>query len=340
MIQYETSDVMLGNINIAEAIDTRDDILFSESYVIAGAKLCAGKIYANYDLVVVGDLEAIEVEINGDLVVNGNIKAERVRCQRLTCTGRVHIDSLQCDEDLLAKFVSGNTVQVQGSLLASDTIIIDQKCEVERYVVAGEGISGEGWLSAQSTIVGEYMDFDGIVESNVYEIATMFSSAQKQQDSSSDSGKDFEIRLEKMLNEFYETIEPEEQDLILEKISKCAEVQKVSFAELSYLFYEIDRISYLDKIVNLRDYLLIKYTEKVFPQFLVEYETIEHVYSTLIKEADASEMDYSADDILQFAMSLKIVTTEFGEETDEYADKIFSSIGLKYSFVKKQFERA
>lgn len=340
MIQYETSDILVGNTNIAEAIETSDDLLFSETYVVTGAKLSANKIHANYDLIIIGDLEAEDIEVNGELVVNGNLKAEKVRCLKLVCTGKTQVGCLLCDEDVLAKFVTGNSVHIQGSLLVTDTIIIDDECSVDRNIMAGEGISGSGILHANSTIVGEYFDFDGNIETNVYEIATMFESVVSKSSESDDSQiQDYDKRLEKLLDNFLKDIIQEEEDTILEEISKCAKVQKVSFEELYYLFCEIDRISYVDKICNLRDCLLVKYAENVFPESILTYETVEHVFTDMIKSVDESELEYSAENLIQFIFSLKIVSTVLRDNLEEYADKIFSSIGLKYGFVKKQFER-
>ena len=62
MIQYETSEILVGNTNIAEAIETDDTLLFSETYVVVGKKLKAQKIHANYDLIMIGDIEASELE--------------------------------------------------------------------------------------------------------------------------------------------------------------------------------------------------------------------------------------------------------------------------------------
>ena len=52
-----------------------------------------------------------------------------------------------------------------------------------------------------------------------------------------------------------------------------------------------------------------------------------------------SELEYSANNLLELTMSLRIITAIYESALDEYADKIFSFIGLKYSFVNKQFTR-
>ncbi len=340
MIQYETSDILVGDTNITEAVETSDDLFFSETYVVTGSKLCAGKIYANYDLIIIGDLEAEAVEVNGELVVNGNLKAEKVRCHKLVCTGRTWVGDMQCDEDVLTKFLTGNTVQVQGSVMVEDALVVADECFVDGNIMAGEGISGSGSLHADGVVVGDYFDLDGNVEANVYEIATMFEAVSSNIiDSDNMNGRNFDKLLKKLLDDFWITVIQKDEDTIIEELSKCAKNQRVSFEELCYLFGEISRISYMDDIANLRDYILVKYAESTFPESLLTYETIEHVFTDMLREVDFTELDYSAENLLQFTFSLKIVTTIFRDELEEFADKIFSSIGLRYSFVQKLFER-
>ena len=340
MIQYETSDCILGNINITEAVEEDEDILFSESYVVAGERLSANHIRANYDLTVIGDIEADVIEINGELIVNGNIKAERLTCAKLFCSGRVQVEKIFCDEDIMSKNVTCNDINVQGSLLVSDTLLVDKSCSVDRNIMAGEGISGNGELSAVSTIVGEYFDFDGEINSNIYEIETMFKSVVEKEDDDLDNTEcSFDTLLDVYISNFLGSIMKEEEDTILEEISKCAKVQKISFNELHYLLSEIDRISYMDEIENLRDYIIVKYADSVLPNVIKEYETIEHVFNNLIKLVDYENLEYKAEDLLQFAFSLKIICSEHIDNKDDLAEKIFGSIGLKYNFVKERFER-
>lgn len=340
VLQYETSDIVIGNKNITEAIETNNDLLFSETYVVVGTKLKANKVHANYDLIVISDLEVTDIEVNGKLIVNGNLRAEKIHCLKLICTGKVQADFLQCDEDVVARTVSINTIQVQGSILVMDSFIVDEKCDVNKNILAGEGVSGSGMLRAENAVAGDYFDFDGEINANIYEIATMFGTVVASKKSSENMEQtDFGLILAQYLDDFWDSVIEEEEDYILEEISKCAKIQKISFNELYYLFCEISRISYLDAIGNLRDYLLVKYAEDVFPQVIQEYETIEHVFKDMINQVRVDDLVYSADNIMQFAFSMKILATVLVSDREAYADKIFSSIGLKYSFVKKQFER-
>ena len=99
VIQFDSTLLQAGNTNVAEAVETDDDLYFNETYVVIGARLSGNMIHATYDLTVIGDVEADTIEINGELTVNGNIKADKLRCRRLVCTGKVCVKELLCDED-------------------------------------------------------------------------------------------------------------------------------------------------------------------------------------------------------------------------------------------------
>lgn len=335
-IQFDSSIIQAGNTNVAEAIETEDTILFNETYVVVGEKLAANSIHATYDLTIIGDLEANTIEVNGELVVNGNIKASKLRSRRLMCTGKVTVDDLICDEDAYSKSVSANIVQTQGSLFVLDSLVVDEKCEVERNVVTGEGLSGSGILSADSVISGEYFDFDGEINANIFEIETMFKREITDKKVIVEEENFFD-KFDGILTTFFDKIVVKGEEEILDELAEIAEIQRVSFSEMYYLFSELVRISKLEGIMNLKDYLIVKYAYSMFPIKLVEYKAIDRAFS-MINENDPNELDYTANNIAEFAFSLKILVSICSDEYESYADRIFQFIGLRYNFVNKQFE--
>lgn len=342
IIQFDTSDSVLGGENIAQAIETDKEVCFNESYTVIGGKLKAPQIYATYDLSVIGDLSADNVEINGDLLVNGNIKAKFLRCRSLVCTGKVSVNSLSCAENIMAKSVTVADIQAQGSVVVLDSFNASDICEVDRNIIAGEGISGSGQMTIENAIAGEFFDFDGEISGHYFELSTMHNKESDKADGGIIGGTDYDTfadELNAFLKRFIDGVIELEEDDIIAQLRKCAEYQKTSFDEVAYLFEEIDRISYYNEITNLRDYLLVRYAECRFPKQFIEYETISHVFTTLLENTDVEELEYSADSLLELVMSLRIITAIYKNDLDEYADKIFSFIGLRYSFVNKQFAR-
>lgn len=78
IIQYDTSKNVVGGVNIAEATQSDNRLVFNESYTVTGKILSVPSIYACYDLTVVGDMEADDIDVRGNLYVRGNIKAKRL----------------------------------------------------------------------------------------------------------------------------------------------------------------------------------------------------------------------------------------------------------------------
>ena len=57
---------------IIQRIDVLDDVTFKASYIVSSGLYCKGKITALFDLMVMGDLEADELDVKGRFVCMGN----------------------------------------------------------------------------------------------------------------------------------------------------------------------------------------------------------------------------------------------------------------------------
>lgn len=53
-------------------VDANEDIIFKASYVIAGDLRCSGKVSALFDLIVLGDASAKEIDVKGRFVCMGH----------------------------------------------------------------------------------------------------------------------------------------------------------------------------------------------------------------------------------------------------------------------------
>ena len=346
-IQYDSSKNKLGEQNVTEAIETHRDIFFNESYIVIGKCLKAKDIYATYNLTVVGNIVAEKISVNGDLVVDGDVKAEEIRCLKgIVCTGKILADRIICDDDLVGNSIDVLNLETHGSALVTNSIDIEQGCNVKRNIIAGVGISGSGIMTADSAIANDYFDFDGDIQGNVYEIATMFKHSYEHKESAPADDNDenggrqslsYKEQLESLLKDF-QVVYEQDEETILKELNDCAKIQEVSFSQLSYLFNEIIRISYLDRIENLRDYLYVVYAENIFNEALLNYETVEHVFNLYMKSIHVDELPYMADNLVEFVMSLYIVSKYFKDDLDNMADKIFSYVGIKYAVVSRRFE--
>lgn len=344
IIEYNTASIVCGGTNVIEAFATSDSVRFNESYIIAGESLQADEIYGMYDLTVMGDVRANKLIVNGKLYVAGNLCVESIQCTHgITCTGKIQCKQIVCDEDVVATIVDADKIEICGSLLVSTSINVDTDCQVDRNVLVGEGFSGSGRIKADNVMVVDYFDFDGTVSARVFEMETMYKKIQSIETQVVKTAL-CEMSLDTMATDvkrFYDVcidkIAESEEETIISLLEECAQIQKESFSEIAFLFSEIVRISYLDKIENLMDFLLVEYASNVFPEKLRCYETIEHVFSQFLEEVEADELEFAVNNIYEFMIALKILDRYFKND-EEIADKVFSFIGIRYRTVKRQFE--
>lgn len=98
-------------------------------------------------------------------------------------------------------------------------------------------------------------------------------------------------------------------------------------------------LSYERQIDNFKDYLLVLCAKNIFPDGMVKYETLQPVIEEMLNEATyrIDKMDYRAKSIEELAGSLFILNKYWEQlpiSMEEGADKIFSSIGIRYSTVE------
>ena len=344
VIEFNTASMICGGTNIIETFVASESVRFNESYVIVGECLKAENIYAMYDLTVMGNVYAEKLSVNGKLYVAGNIIVDEIQCtDGIICGGKIQCRQICCDMDVIATMLDAEKVDIYGSLFVTSSVNVDVECKVERNVIVGEGFSGSGNLEANNVMAIDYIDFDGSMSARVFEMETMYKIINNEEGSGNDTRENKEtteslaeelmIFMERSIDELAEKEEKE----IVENLQECAEIQKESFAEIAYLFNEIVRISYLDGIENLMDYLIVTHAKNVFPDKLIKYETIEHVFSEFLEDIKIEELKFSADSIYELMIALKIVEKYFSEDED-IIDSVFSFIGIRYKTVKKQFK--
>lgn len=341
LVQFNSGDHVLGNKNIVESVVTNDDIVFNESYIVVGELLGGRRIHATYDLDVIADIRAESISVNGDLYVKGNVEADELICHGIfVCTGEVRVKKLDLDSYVAADSIVGEEVYSGGDMFVRTTIDTDIAFEAAGLAVAGEGIMGDGTFKAKAVIANEYFEFTGDSEGKIFEISGLkfpTSVAEKK------TVLDFEdIDISKVPDIFTKSLsdwsELEEDELI----SKIHEVTE-AIGDLYFVERVVDSVvelSYEREISNFRDYLYVLCARNVFPKELAEYETLNPVLEDMFNEAvgKVDTMEYKASNIEEFACSLYILNAYSGQlpiSIEDGADKIFSSIGLRYSTVER-----
>lgn len=334
LIQYNSGDHIIGNKNVAEAVTIDGDIVFNESYVVIGESLKARNIHATYDLDVMSDIVAETISINGNLFVKGDIEADELICRgAFYCTGEIRVNKCNLGSRAMIGSVIGKELYAGGDLFIETTIDTDSSLEAEGLVVAGEGIMGDGLFKAKAAIANEYFEFSGKSKSKVFEISEMeFTEA-------------FILDLEGAIKVFNNVFENSIREWTqFEEEEFIAEIRKASnsMCNLHIIDRVIDTVisvSYERQIDNFMDYLFILCAKNTFPEGLIQYETLQLVVEDMLNEATyrLDRMEYKAKNIEELAISL-FALNKYCEQLpislEEGADKIFSSIGIRYSTVE------
>lgn len=339
-IQFDTSDRIIGGANIAEALQGDQRLTFNESYTVIGKKLAVSSVYASYDLTVFGNLEANDVEVRGTLNVMGDIKAKRLSCLKAVfCSGDINAEQIYCSE-LVANNVTCQKLSCPGNVIARMTIDVGEAIETDRSVMAGEGILGGGSFSAKNAVAADFFSFDGEVLGKVLELETDASFGEPHKaDPKELSYEELMTLLREKILDGLKNAGDIDEDQLVAFVGQLSSVDEDMLSDWKMLTENLVELSYLDAISNLRDYLYIIMATKLLPEEIVGYETLEHVFDSLLTDAEErlDELPFHAKNAEDFAYSLKIAclcNRELRIERDILLDKIFQSIGIKYKTVQ------
>jgi len=340
IIQFDTSKLIVGGINITEAIHTEKKLVFNESYTVTGESIIAPSVYACYDLTVIGDMEVKEIEVRGNLFVIGNIKAKQIACLKaIICSGNIDAETISSSE-IVANDIACHIISSAGNIVARTTIDVSESLKSEKSVITGEGILGSGQFYAKNAIAAEYFDFDGEVLGKVLELETDETFGEPHADPQEEETFEvFSARLKAKISEELQKAGEVDEEKLVEFVTQLSGIDEDLLSDWKKLTECLVELSYVNKITNFRDYLIIIMATKLLPEEIVSYETIEHVFDYLLIEAE-KELDtlsFHAKNVEEFAYALKIVTlcaNELRIEKDDALDRIFQSIGIKYKTVK------
>ncbi|NLV84138.1 MAG: hypothetical protein GXY60_06210 [Spirochaetales bacterium] len=339
-IQYDTSELIVGGVNIAEAIQSDKKLVFNESYTVTGIRTSAPSLYACYDLTVIGDLDVEEIEIRGNLYVLGNIKAKKLSCLKsIICSGDIDAETIYSSE-IVANDIACSSISCSGNVVVRTTIDVGEDLQSEKSIMAGEGILGRGHFSAKNAVAVEYFDFEGEVLGKVMELDTDATFGEPHTVPPEEvSFDDASAMLKRKIEEELQKAGEIDEEQLVEVVRKISETDVDLLSDWEKLTADLVDLSYKDRITNLRDYLIVIMATKLLPEEIVGYETLEHVFDNILIDAekDIDSLPFHAKSVEDFAYALKVVilcSNELRIDKDEALDRIFQSIGIKYKTVR------
>lgn len=352
-IQFDYSAEKVMGLNILHAQEYEDDLLFNESYLVLGNIETDKHIHATYDLFVIGDLYANRVTVNGSLIIFGNIITNFLQVQKdIFCSGKIDVQNINGFRNIFSHEINCNEIYCTGNLITMSTMNVDKALNSDGIVVVCEGIIGAGNFNAKNVIVNDYFEFQGKVLGNIFEISTMTTiqpvSQSEQREHIDIGNKDIPqlafvyFNLKKEIQKQFDLMtQTEDEETIRAALLELTKENSLDYAELFGIFEEVVKYSYGNKIKDIFDYLILIRAKTLLPTSLSSYETVSGVFDVILKNAghNVSELDFQVKSQKHFAEALKIAVDyriDLGEQNYKHVmEKIFSSIGILYSTVRK-----
>lgn len=152
------------------------DLTIKASFLVASDVVCSGKITALFDLVVIGDLTAGELEVKGRLVCMGKCRVNGLMTvQNEIWAGELIAETIEAHDRIVAQEIDGTRISADGSIIVAKTMAVEETARSGRAILCGETAYGAGKVAANTVITGEPIDLDegeeGLVPPQVYRLA-------------------------------------------------------------------------------------------------------------------------------------------------------------------------
>lgn len=158
-----------------------DEATFKASYIVASDIQCDGKITALFDLIVLGNIKATELDIKGRFVCLGNCEViGSIIVQNEIWANDVRATNIETHDRIVAQEIDGGTIIADGSIVVGKILAIERLAKSDKYILCGETAYGAGKVSANTIITGEPLDLDDGEEAVVSPRTYSPSSAQPQ----------------------------------------------------------------------------------------------------------------------------------------------------------------
>lgn len=350
LIQYDGEASCIAGKNVIEAFEGNDSIIFNETYMIVGEHTKALKIHAMYDLTIIGDVTAQECVINGSLTIIGDAHIANLTCYNtFICKGNLHADKIYVGRNIIVGSIDCDDIICDGNVVLQTTANINQNAKIGKTMVACEGIMGTGTFSAINAIANEYFEFDGEYEGKILELETdaTISNTVPVKAAPCETIEDIINLANKKLEEEYDKCPDLDEEEIIKHLKKLGAIQSRELKFLPIvepLFTKLTEISYQDRIETIDEYLTVLMAQKMLPTEVYKYESVDHVGKLFLPKAqnEIDELGFEPCTIEQFSRVLSMAV-KFEEvlsaDWEILMDKVFESIGLKYSTVSSMINR-
>lgn len=153
--------VKAGKQLSVQSIKESEDITFKASFIVLSNLYCKGKVTALFDLFVVGDIKASNIDVKGRLICLGDCKVDgAIIVQNDIWAEDIQADSVFCHDRIVAQSIDATTINAEGSIVVGKTLAVEERALSKQSVICGETAFGSGKLIASEIITAEPLDLD------------------------------------------------------------------------------------------------------------------------------------------------------------------------------------
>lgn len=350
LVQFDGEAASIAGKNVIEAFEGNNSIIFNETYMIIGEHTKALKIHAMYDLTIMGDVTVQECVVNGSLTIIGDAHISNLTCYNtFICKGNLHSDKIYVGRNMNVGSIDCDEIICDGNVVLQTTANINQSAKIGKTMVACEGIMGAGTFYAVNAIANEYFEFDGEYEGKILELETdsTISDTTSVKTAPCETVEEIiELANQKMAEEYEKCPELDEEEII-DHLKKLSVIQNTGLKVLPIvepLFTKLTEISYQDRIETVDEYLIVLMAQRMLPSEVYNYESVDHIDKLYLPKArnEIEDLSFEPCTIEQFSRVLSMAVKfeeELSADWETLMDKIFESIGLKYSTVSSMISR-
>lgn len=162
LIDEKTEGVTkVGKQLSVQAINGSDDVTFKASFIVLSDLYCEGKVTALFDLFVVGDIKAKDLDIKGRLVCLGSCSVDgAIIVQNDIWAEDIEADSVFCHDRIVAQSIDATQISAEGSIVVGKTLAVEDRAQSNQSIICGETAFGAGKLIATEIITAEPLDLD------------------------------------------------------------------------------------------------------------------------------------------------------------------------------------
>lgn len=134
-----------------------DEIVFKASAIVLSDATSKGNIIANFDLTVLGDINAQEIEVKGRLICYGDIEADKITADEIIAT-KMNSKEIVSRAGIMAQELNSDSIQSEGSIIVRKDITVEKLIKTDSAIICGDGFFSYGKVRAKAVMAVDNLE--------------------------------------------------------------------------------------------------------------------------------------------------------------------------------------